>query len=202
MFTQYDDDGNLQMVEEPPVDYVYTYADYLKFKFEERLELLKGRIMKMTALNTRHQVVAGNLYYQLRSALNNQPCSVFIATFDVRLPVQNRKKDNEITTVVQPDVCVVCDAYKIDEKGCLGAPDIIVEILSPGNSKRELQNKFELYQEAGVLEYWIVAPAEEFIIIWYLKNGEYRQSKPFAAGQMITSAVLPGFQLDTTEIFK
>jgi Uma2 family endonuclease len=202
MFTQYDDEGNLQMVEEPSADYIYTYADYLKFKFEERLELLRGRLMKMAAPNTKHQVVAGNLYYYLRSRLNKQSCNVFIAPFDVRLPVQNRKKDNEITTVVQPDISVVCAPDKIDEKGCCGAPDIIIEILSPGNSRRELQNKFELYQEAGVLEYWIVAPTEEFLIIWYLENGKYIQSKPFSAGQTITSSVLPGFQLDTTDIFK
>jgi Uma2 family endonuclease len=158
--------------------------------------------MKMAAPNTKHQVVTGNLYYQLRSFLNKQTCTVFIAPFDVRLPVQNRKKDNEITTVMQPDLCVVCDESKIDDKGCCGAPDIVIEILSPGNSKRELQNKFELYEEACVLEYWIVAPAEEFIIIWYLTDGKYTKSKPFAAGQTITSSILPGFQLDSTDIFK
>ena len=167
MFTQYDHEGNLQAVEEPTANYTYTYADYLKFNFEERLELVKGRIMKMAAPNTKHQAVLGNLYYQFRNSLSKQSCAVFIAPFDVRLPIQNNKKDNEITIVVQPDICVVCDQSKIDERGCLGAPDIVVEVLSPGNSKRELQNKFELYEEAGVLEYWIVAPAEEFIIIWF-----------------------------------
>ena len=202
MFTQYDEEGNLQMVEEPPADYTYTYADYLKFKFEERLELLRGRIMKMAAPNTKHQVVAGNLFYQFKGFLNKQSCNVFIAPFDVRLPIQNLQKDNEITTVVQPDLCEIRDTSKIDEKGCCGAPDIIIEILSPGNSRRELQNKFERYQEAGVLEYWIIAPTEEFIITWFLENGKYTQSKPFAAGQTITSPLLPGFQLDTIEIFK
>jgi Uma2 family endonuclease len=185
MFTQYDDEGNRQMVEEPSADYIYTYADYLKFKFEERLELLKGRIMKMATPNTRHQSILLKLSYSVYSFLKEKTCSVYIAPFDVRLPVQNRKRDNEITTVVQPDLCVVCDASKVDEKGCCGAPDIVVEILSPGNSKRELQNKFELYHEAGVLEYWIVAPTEEFIIIWYLENGKYIQSKPFSAGKQL-----------------
>ena len=202
MFTQYDDDGNLQLVEEPLADYTYTYADYLKFKFEERLELFKGRLMKMAAPDTKHQVVAGNLYYYLRSFLTTAPCKVFIAPFDVRLPRYNKIKDEEITTVVQPDVCVVCDERKIDKCGCCGAPDIVIEILSPGNSKKEIQNKFELYEEAGVLEYWVVAPGEEFVIIWYLEQGKYIRSKPFAAGQLITSGILPGFQLDTTDLFK
>src|SRR4051812_31970222 len=131
MLTQYDEEGNLQMVEEPPVDYIYTYADYLKFKFEERLELLKGRIMKMAAPNTSHQSISMKLSFSLYNFLQDKTCSVFHAPFDVRLPIQNRKKDYEITTVVQPDLCVVCDVSKVDEKGCCGAPDIIIEILSP-----------------------------------------------------------------------
>src|SRR3954453_6820111 len=101
MLTQYDEEGNLQMVEEPPVDYIYTYADYLKFKFEEQLELFKGRIMKMAAPNTRHQSILLKLSYSVYSFLKEKTCSVFIAPFDVRLPVQNRIKDSEITTVVQ-----------------------------------------------------------------------------------------------------
>ena len=105
MFTQYDEEGNLQMVEEPPADYTYTYADYLKFKFEERLELLKGRIMKKAAPNTKHQFIASNLFYQFKHFLNKQSYNVYIAPFDIRLPIQNLKKDNEITIVVQPDLC-------------------------------------------------------------------------------------------------
>ncbi len=202
MYTQYDDDGNMQMVEEPSADYIYTYADYLQWKWEERIELLKGIIMKMSAPNTRHQIISGNLYFKLRGFLFENPCKVFIAPFDVRLPIQNKKKDNEITTVVQPDLCVVCDESKIDERGCIGAPDIMIEILSPGNSRKELQNKFELYEEAGVTEYWIVAPAEEFITIWYLENGKYTRSKPFAANQVITTNILPGLEVNTTDIFK
>ena len=202
MYTQYDDNNNLQLVEEPSADYTYTYADYLQWKWQERVELLKGIIMKMAAPNTRHQVVSGNLYFQVRTFLNKQPCLVFQAPFDVRLPVKNKKRDNEITTVVQPDLCIVCDETKIDERGCCGAPDIMIEILSPGNSKKELQNKFALYQEAGVLEYWIVAPSEEFIVIWYLENGTYKMSKPFASGQIITTPILPGLEINTTDIFK
>ena len=202
MYTQYDDDGNMQMVEEPSADYIYTYADYLKWQWEERVELFKGIVMKMSAPNTRHQVVAGNFYLALRMLLVKATCCVFIAPFDVRLPIQNRKKDREITTVVQPDLCVVCDESKIDERGCCGAPDIIIEILSPGNSKKELKNKFELYEEAGVLEYWIVAPAEEFITIWYLEDGRYTKGKPFATDQIITTPILPGLEINTTDIFK
>lgn len=201
MYTQYDDDGNVQMVEEPSPDLIYTYADYLKWKWEERVELLKGKIMKMSAPSTRHQAISMNLSALLFSFLKNETCKVFHAPFDVRLPVQNKKKDNEVTTVVQPDLCVICDKNKIDKRGCIGAPDIMIEILSPGNNKKELQNKFELYEEAGVLEYWIVAPAEEMIIIWYLEDGKYSKSKPFTSGQIITTPILPGLEINTTDIF-
>ena len=88
----------------------------------------------------------------------------------MRLPVKNRKKDNEITTVVQPDLGIVCDTSKIDERGCCGAPDLVIEILSPGNSQKEVQFKYELYEEAGVKEYWIINPVEENIVVHILNN--------------------------------
>ena len=201
MYTQYDDDYNVQMVEEPSPDLIYTYADYLQWKWEERVELFKGAVMKMAAPNTKHQVIAGNLYFKLKSFLNVYPCKVFIAPFDVRLPVQNKKKDNQITTVVQPDLCVVCDETKIDERGCLGAPDIAIEILSPGNNRKELHYKFDLYKEAGVLEYWVVVPSVEMIIIWYLEDGKYGKSKPYTSGQIITTPILSGLEINTTDIF-
>jgi len=202
MFTQYDEEGNLQMVEEPPADYVYTYADYLKFKFEERLELFKGRIMRMSAPNTRHQVLVGKLHLKLGNFLEHRKCNVFVSPFDVRLPKWNKIKDEEITTVVQPDLCIVCDEQKIDQKGCCGAPDIVVEILSPGNTKKELQNKFDLYEEAGVQEYWIVEPEEKLILIYTLANGKYIGKKPYSEGMIITTEILPGLAINVSDIFK
>jgi len=202
MFSIMDDDGNVLMVEEQSQEYVYTYADYLKWKFEERLELFKGKIFKMAAQNTRHQEGSGNLFFMIRSQLADNPCKVFSAPFDVRLPVQNRKKDTEITTVVQPDLCVVCDMSKLDEKGCCGAPDIIAEILSPGNSRKEVQQKFSLYEEAGVPEYWIINPVEENLIIYTLRKGKYIGSKPYAPDEIITSSALQGIRIEVSAIFK
>lgn len=198
-----DDDGNISMVEEPSPDYTYTYADYLKWKFEERLELFKGKIFKMSAPNTKHQVVAGNIYMRLRNQLDSQKCHVFIAPFDVRLPVRNRKNDNEITTVVQPDLCVVCDETKIDERGCCGAPDLVIEILSPGNSQKEVRLKFELYEEAGVKEYWIVNPVEENLAVHILgEDQKFRGFKMYAGGDIIQSASVTGLSIDVNDIFK
>jgi len=203
MFTIMDDDGNISMVEEPSPDYTYTYADYLKWKFEERLELFKGRIFKMSAPNTKHQIVAGRLHLRIGAFLEKQKCSVFIAPFDVRLPVRNRKKDNEITTVVQPDLCVVCDETKIDERGCCGAPDLAVEILSPGNSQKEVRLKFQLYEEAGVKEYWIVNPVEENLVVHLLnEEHKFRGCKMYAGGDIIQCAAIPGLNIDVSDIFK
>jgi len=202
MYTIIDDDGNLNMVEEPSSDYTYTYADYLKWKFEERLELFKGKIFKLSTPNTAHQKVAGNIYLRIRLFLEKEKCQVFIAPFDVRLPVKKRKKDTEITTVVQPDLCVVCDETKIDEQGCCGAPDLVIEILSPENSHKEVRLKFQLYEEAGVKEYWIINPVEENLIVYTLNNEKFGGGKMYAGGDIIKSEIVIGLNINVTDIFQ
>lgn len=202
MFTVMDNEGEVSLVEEPPAQYTYTYADYMQWKFEERLELFKGKIFRLAAPNTKHMVVGRNLFLKIGVYLKNHSCFAFIAPFDVRLPVKNRKKDNEITTVVQPDLGVVCDPSKIDERGCCGAPDLVVEILSPGNSEKEVQLKFELYEEAGVKEYWIINPVEENIVVFILgTDGKYGSAKMYA-GKTISAVAIPGLTVNVDEIFK
>ena len=164
------DDDSYGKVEEPDPSIIYTYADYLKWQFEERLELFRGKIFKLSAPNTNHQIILANTLVLIAAFLKKKSCKFFIAPFDVRLPVKNRKKDDEVTTVVQPDLCIVCDESKIDSRGCCGAPDVVVEILSPGNSKKEIRLKHELYEEAGVKEYWIVNPVEENIVVFLLNE--------------------------------
>lgn len=197
-----DDAGNEILMEEPSADYGYTYADYLKWKIEERLELFKGRIFKLSAPNTKHQVILGDLHVALRKELSSHRCTVFMAPFDVRLPVKNKKKDNEITTVVQPDLCVVCDNEKIDERGCCGAPDLVVEILSPGNSRKEVKLKFDLYEEAGVKEYWIVNPVEQNFVVYCLNDaGKFGGGKMYADGDTIKSFAVEGLKIYVSDIF-
>lgn len=182
----------------------YTYADYLLWHFEERLELIKGKIFKMSpAPNTRHQRISTELQGNLYAFLKNQPCNLFSAPFDVRL-FDSKKSAvayRDIYTVVQPDLCVVCDNKKLDEKGCLGAPDLIIEILSPGNSKKEKDNKFDLYQENGVREYWLVDPADNTVYA-YVLNGEgiYVGLKP--ATETLRSTIFPGLEINVEDIFK
>jgi len=180
---------------------VYSYADYFKWQFEERVELIKGRIFKMSpAPNFAHQVLVGEIYGIFRNFLKRQPCRVFVAPFDVRLP-RISNEDSQIFTVLQPDVCVVCDPSKYDTKGCIGAPDIVVEVLSPGNNAKELKNKYDAYEEAGVKEYWIVSPQNNTFLVNILTDGHYITSRPMTSGDIVTTAILPGFELDLKELF-
>ncbi|GIM60594.1 hypothetical protein CAPN008_06440 [Capnocytophaga canis] len=182
------------------VNGVYTYADYLLWRFEERVELLKGKIFKMSpAPSLKHQQISLNITLFLGNYFKNQKCQLFVAPFDVRLPKKDEKGDN-IHTVVQPDLCVICDESKLDERGCIGAPDLIIEILSPGNSKKEMKNKFELYQESGVEEYWIVNPTDENILVNVLEDGKYRILKP-VVDEYITSVKFPKLKIHTSDIF-
>lgn len=184
------------------LDKTYTYDDYLKWTFDDRLELIKGYIFKMSPapaeFHQRISVIVGNELYNF---LKGKPCNLYMAPFDVRL-VKKTIDDKQITTVVQPDICVICDLKKIDKKGCLGAPDIVVEILSPGNNKVELQNKYEVYEEAGVKEYWIIQPEEKTFFKYVLdESGQYQPTRLLTLGDEVTSTILPGFALNLDEVF-
>ncbi|MDP2901844.1 MAG: Uma2 family endonuclease, partial [Methylovulum sp.] len=153
----------------------YTYADYLTWQFEETLELIKGKIMLMSlAPNTNHQRISGRLHGNIYTYFRHKPCQFFAAPFDVRL--YDRKKsvvaNQDIYSVVQPDLCVICDENKLDTQGCLGVPDWIIEILSKGNTKREMRIKYDLYQESGVKEYWLVYPYEQAVYQFVLNDGQ------------------------------
>ncbi|MBL7745584.1 MAG: Uma2 family endonuclease [Chitinophagaceae bacterium] len=203
MFTVYDTDKDVYtQVEEPDPSLNYTYADYLKWNFEERLELFRGKIFRLSASNTRHQATAGHLFLAIGNFLKRQKCKPFIAPFDVRLPVRNSKKDNEVTTVVQPDICVVCDESKIDSRGCCGAPDLVIEILSPGNTKKEVKLKYGLYEEAGVKEYWMVYPEEENVVVFTLNDtSKYDPAIFYAGDDIVYSKIIPGLAVSLADIF-
>jgi Uma2 family endonuclease len=179
----------------------YAYSDYLKWTFDERMELIKGKIFKMSpAPGSTHQRLLRRLSLKLGIYLTGNPCELFFAPFDVRLP-RRSGNDNEIYTVVQPDLCVICDGSKVDEKGCLGAPDIVVEILSPGNNKKELKNKYEVYEEAGILEYWIIYPPEKTLLRYVLVEGRFQTTRPFTVGDEVTTPIFPGFVLNLDDFF-
>ena len=180
----------------------YTYADYLQWKFEERIELIKGKIFKMSpAPSSAHQRISRKILVALDVFLYGKPCEVFNAPFDVRL-TKKSKSNQEVQTVVQPDICVICDRSKIDERGCLGAPDIVVEIISPGNNKTELKNKYEVYKESGVQEYWIVSPQDKTFMKYTLnQEGVYVASRLMPSEDEVTTPILPGFVLNLEDVF-
>ncbi len=184
------------------LDKIYTYADYYSWKIKERVELIKGKIFKMSpAPNLSHQRISRRVSKAFYNFLDSKRCEAFVAPFDVRFPKRESKEDDKIYDVVQPDICVVCDAKKLDARGCKGAPDLIVEILSPGNSSKELKYKYDLYLEHKVKEYWIIYPEEQTLFIYTLSKGKYIPSKLFTIGDEITSTVFPDFKLNLNTIF-
>ncbi len=179
----------------------YTYADYLLWEFQERVELIRGRLFRMSpAPNRSHQEISTNLTGLLWSYFHNKPFRLYAAPFDVRLPV-SRKTGND-TTVVQPDLCVICDESKLDERGCAGAPDLVVEILSPGNNRKEMREKFQVYEEAGVREYWIVNPADRVVFIYILNTeGKYIGLAPVTDDDPLRAHIFPELVIDLKEVF-
>jgi Uma2 family endonuclease len=178
----------------------YNYADYFSWKIQERVELLKGKIMQMSPAPSRvHQTLQAKIGTKLHVFLEGQPCQMFYAPFDVRL--EGVKDDKKVHNVVQPDICVVCDITKLDDRGCSGAPELIVEILSPGNTKKEMKYKFELYEAAGVLEYWIVDPTEKVIFQYVLEKGQFTNHRPLIEEDSIESVAIDGFTMQLAKVF-
>ena len=191
-------------VEEPIASYskIYTYADYMKSGVDEIYEIIRGKIMEMApAPGNSHQAVCGSLFVEMYKLLENSPCQIRIAPFDVILPIKNEKKD-KATTVVQPDISVICDLDKIEEAGCFGPPNLVVEIISPSSSKRDVQDKFSIYEEAGVNEYWVVFPKDAVVTVYVLKDNKYNMSGNFTALDTIQSITLTEVKIDLTKIFQ
>ena len=185
----------------------YTYADYLTWQFDGAIELIKGKIMEMSpAPSSEHQGIVTNLGGTLYNFFRKKPCKLFYAPFDVRL--YDHKKsivaNRDIYSVVQPDLCIICDKTKIDIKGCLGSPDWIIEILSRGNSKREMQLKYELYQESGVREYWLVYPGEKAVHQFVLdeQSEKYQLLNMYSGEDTATPQLFPDCQIDLREVFE
>ncbi len=186
----------------------FTYSDYLKWPDEERWELIYGEAWDMSpAPNRKHQKIAIKLSYQIEDYLKDRDCVVYIAPFDVRLPENekdNAKKDNdnETDTVVQPDLLVVCDKSKLDDAGCKGAPDWIIEILSPSTAVKDLNNKYQLYEAKGVKEYWIIDPSNNYLTVYLLDvSGKYFRSGVYSSDSKVSSSTLPELTIDLSPVF-
>ncbi len=178
-----------------------TYADYLEWPEDERWELIDGVAYNMgPAPSTRHQFVFGGLFYQIYKFLLGRKCSVWAAPFDVRFH-EGITNDDSIIDVVQPDLVVICDPSKLDDRGCLGAPDFIVEIISPSTAGKDYILKSKLYEKNGVKEYWIVHPIDNIIQVYLLDGDKYHISSYEGKGS-IEAATLPGLIIDLDIVFK
>ncbi len=182
----------------------YSYLDYISWQFEQRVELIKGKIFPMAAPNRKHQVVSREFYGIFYNFFKNHSCQFFPAPFDVRLYDNQKpvKKNKNLNTVVQPDVCIVCDTTKLDDAGCFGAPDLIVEILSPGNSKKEMDTKKRLYEENAVKEYWVIDFDHEHVFQFVLNDaGLYNLPIIRVSDQMLECAIFPDLKINLEELF-
>ena len=184
-------------------DKKYTYGDYLGWPDEERWELIEGIPYNMTpAPSTFHQLIVVELLRQLSDFLFERDCLVFVAPFDVRLP-EAQEADEEIITVVQPDIAVICDRAKLDERGCRGAPDMIIEILSPSTAAKDQIQKVALYEKHGVREYWTVHPGDRLVTVRLLgTEGRYGIPTIHEAKGRLTVQTLPGLEIDLEPAFR
>jgi len=184
-------------VKEAQVDYNkrYTYADYITWDDDNRWELIDGVPYLMSAPTRRHQELLSNLFLPIGTFLKGKPCKVYVAPFDVRLNF-----DTLDDTVVQPDILVICDHSKLTDAGSNGAPDLVVEILSPSTAKYDRVTKYNKYLESGIREYWIIDPETKTLAVHILKDGNYI-TKPYTDQETVPVHVLNGCEINLAEVF-
>ena len=175
----------------------YTYGDYCTWPADERWEIIDGEAFDMTPAPTPfHQELQADLVAQFRSFLRGKPCRVIPSPVDVLLP-KGDEVDELVRTVVQPDIIVVCDADKIGEKRVRGAPDLVVEILSPATASRDMLLKRRKYEQAGVREYWLVHPQDRIVTVFLRETGETFGAPSYHPDiGRVAVTVLPGLEID------
>ena len=179
----------------------YTFADCLTWPENERIELIDGEAVLMSLPSTVPQKISGELFRQLTNFLEGKKCEVFSAPFGVRLFEKDGDSPENVDTMVEPDISVICDRDKLDRHGCKGAPDLIVEILSPSTQRRDRLIKLELYQRAGVREYWLVSPEEQTVQVLLFTNGLLLPRELYKKGDIAKVNVLEGCFLELEKVF-
>ncbi|MDR0457033.1 MAG: Uma2 family endonuclease [Treponema sp.] len=183
----------------PKEEVYFTYADYKEWELAEgeRYELIYGEAYAMAGPNAEHQAILMELSSQFHEYLRGKPCKVFPAPFDVRLFYEENESDD---TVVQPDIVVICDEKKRGNEGCRGAPDLVIEILSPSNTAIEMRRKLKLYQEAGVREYWIVDPKNRDITVHHFQN-KMILTDTYGDTDTVAVALFPDLKITLEQVF-
>ena len=184
----------------------YSFADYLTWQMKEQVEIIRGKLYQMAMPSEKHQRVSGNLHRVFANYLYKKPCRVYHPPFDVRLekpPNQRKITDKTIFTVVQPDITVICDLDKIDDKGCFGPPDLIIEILSPSTGSKDLKEKKEVYEFSEVSEYWIVHPHDQTVIVYILnEQKKYVIDNVYASTDTIKVSIFDDLEIDLKDVFE
>lgn len=179
----------------------YTYADYLAWDENERIELIDGEPVMMAPPLRIHQKISGEIFAQIHNYLEGKKCEVYSAPFGVRLFEEEGDAPENVLTVVEPDITVICDPKKLDKYGCKGAPDMIVEILSPSTASYDMIVKLNQYLKAGVTEFWIVDPAVQRVQVFLLDNGVYQTSAVYTASDIAKVNVLDGCFIELSRVF-
>lgn len=179
----------------------YTFADLLQWDDNVRYELYSGVPVALASPSDAHQDISGEIFFQLKSYLRGKQCKAYYAPFDVRLFEEDGESPEDVDFVLQPDLMVVCDKNKVDRHGVHGAPDLVVEVLSPATDRYDKIIKLSLYQRAGVLEYWIADPVSRSVSVYALKNGVYQSPTVYGSDTSISVGVLDACQVDLSTVF-
>lgn len=178
----------------------YTFADYLTWDEAERWEIIDGTPYMQSAPSRLHQEILMELARQFSNYLLDKSCKVYPAPFCVRLDVE--EADSEVKNVVEPDITIVCDSSKLDEKGCKGSPDMIIEILSPSTAKTDKVIKFNKYEKAGVKEYWVIEPEQKLVsVFWLQANNKYGRPEMYTDEDTIRVSIFSDLEIDLKSVF-
>ena len=185
-----------------PQEQRYTFADLLSWDDNTRYELYDGQPVALACPSDSHQRVLTALLLQIGNYLEGKRCNIYPAPFDVRLFQNAKDRPEDVSTVVQPDLMVVCDHNKVDRHGVHGAPDLVIEILSDSTRRVDRLTKFNLYQRAGVREYWIVDPDAHTVAVHLLQDGQYGSPDFYAANTIIPVSILDDCMVDLSRVFQ
>lgn len=180
----------------------YTFADYLECKDDTHIEIMNGQLVMMAPPTRIHQKICGELFRQIANNLEGKKCEVYAAPFAVRLFEGQNESPEDVNNVVEPDVSIICDKNKLDEHGCKGAPDMVIEVLSPSTARRDKLEKLNLYEQAGVKEYWIVDTVEQSVQVFLLEDNRYRAIDYHSKEDIAKVNVLQGCFIELSKVFE
>ena len=186
----------------PQEEKKYSYADYLTWPENERWEIIDGVPYMQAAPSPAHQLISGELYRQFANYLQGKPCKAYPAPFCVRLINGDEKQNEDIKKVFEPDITIVCDKSKIDKEGCKGAPDLIIEVMSPSSIRHDRITKFNKYEISGVKEYWIVEPEGKLVSVFVLQsNNRYGRQEIYTEDDKIQVSIFPDLIIEISTVF-